>query len=188
VRIDERTALEPMSRRQHGHQLVLEQRDLAHAPLFRRRADDRDIDAALEERLQRPPRGLGEYAHLHPWVARPELAHQRGQPVIAGVALGGHAHEPGAVGREAPDLVFRVAQRLQHRGRGAEQPLACRSQQHPSARAQEELRAQGLLERPELPAEGGLRQVELGRRATEAARGRDRLHELQVADVQDHDE
>ena len=124
--------------RDDGHHLVGEQRPQAHAPVADRVDEDGQVDAAVEQRLDRPIGRVGGDVDGHARVLALKGGQQRTEPVITRVALRAHAD----VG--------------DHPARGFEHPASGRGQHHSPSEADEERRVDAGFDVAELMTEGGL--------------------------------
>ena len=80
-----------VARRDHGHQLVAEERPHTDAPVAHGIAHDREVEPALEHGGDRAPGGRGQNARLDAGERIAVTAEDGGKPVVAGIALGAHA-------------------------------------------------------------------------------------------------
>ena len=92
--------------RHDDENLVAEQRACGEAPIADRRGHDRDIELARQQRGERAPGGLHFDAHFDARTLLAEVLQHVRQPVVARVALGGHAQKALPVLRERADGRF----------------------------------------------------------------------------------
>ena len=70
-----------------GDLLVVKELAILHAPVVRIVVHDREIEFGVEQRADRVQRVFGRNADFKRRVAAAQSSHQRGQPVISGVAM-----------------------------------------------------------------------------------------------------
>ena len=103
-----------MVRRQHGHQLVVEQPVIGERLVAVPAGDDRDVDLSLAEGLERTADRGRHDPELDGGAGRTEITQHGGQPVVRGVALGAEPDQLAPADRPAGDRLLDGIQLAQH--------------------------------------------------------------------------
>src|SRR6185503_13624743 len=114
---------------------------------------EREVDAPLDERFAGAPRDLGNDLDVDAREAAMKRTEERREPGVAGVAGRAHADHAVLVIRQAANVFFRRADLREHALGGGEEALAGRRQRQTAVDAQEQRRAEAVLDLAQLMAE-----------------------------------
>ena len=145
---------------QHRIHLVAEQLVIANPRIVQGIAGNGQIQFALQQLLQGLVGGFHDDAQPYVWIQQLKLAHQPRQPVIARITFGADADFAGFPLVEFPDPRFRGFDFFQYLVRELQNLLPRRGQQQLFVDPQKQLGAQLEFRFLQLPAQGGLRQMQ----------------------------
>ena len=112
------------------------------APIRDRVDQDREIDAAVEQRLDRPIGRVGRHVDRDARMLALKRREQRAEPVVAGIALRADPDDAVGVAGEPPDVLFGALDVAEDAARRLEDAAPGRGQHHPPAEADEEGRVE----------------------------------------------
>jgi hypothetical protein len=148
----------------------------------------REVDAAVEERVDGVALHFGDNLDVDAREALVKRGEERREPRVAGVARGADADDTVLVIREPRDVFFGGFDIREDAPRGREQSLAGRSERETAIDTQEERSAEAVFNLAQLMTERGLRDVQPFSRPREASLGRNRINKLKMSQFDVHEQ